>query len=92
MTGSAPGPPFAQASPAEVRAALILEDTIAFDLDRQRPDQVAMLDTWRRVAWVTASIGPQRYRETLTSAGPADRQGTTRAATSRGRSAVEYHS
>lgn len=71
-------PPFADASPAQVRAALLPEDAAEFD--RQWQDVMARatreldltevhhtLDTWRRVAWVTAT-GPERYRAIMASA------------------------
>jgi uncharacterized protein DUF6247 len=72
-------PPFADASPAQVRAALLPEDAAEFD--RQWQDVMARatreldltevhrtLDTWRRVAWVTTATGHERYRAVLTSA------------------------
>jgi Family of unknown function (DUF6247) len=75
-------PPFADASPARVRAALLPEDVAEFD--RQWQDVMTRairaldltevhrtLNTWRRVAWVTAATGPERYRATL--AGAQDR-------------------
>ena len=79
---SAPAPdrtPFADASPAQVRAALLPEDATEFD--RQWQDVMARatreldltevhrtLSTWRRVAWVTTATGPERYRAVLASA------------------------
>jgi uncharacterized protein DUF6247 len=79
---SAPAPdrrPFADASPAQVRAALLPEDAAEFD--RQWQDVMALatreldltevhrtLNTWRRVAWVTTATGPERYRAVLASA------------------------
>lgn len=72
-------PPFADASPAQVRAALLPEDATEFD--RQSQDVMARatreldltevhrtLNTWRRVAWVTTATGPERYRAVLASA------------------------
>lgn len=72
-------PPFADASPAEVRAALLPEDTAEFD--RQWQDVMARatrdldltevhrtLNTWRRVAWVITATGPERYRAVMASA------------------------
>ena len=72
-------PPFADASPAQVRGALLPEDAAEFD--RQWQDVMAhatrdldlsevhrTLDTWRRVAWVTTATGPERYRAALASA------------------------
>src|SRR5689334_15001412 len=72
-------PPFADASPAQVRAALLSEDAAEFD--RQWQDVMARatrdldltevqqtLNTWRRVAWVTSATGADRYRAVLDSA------------------------
>jgi hypothetical protein len=72
-------PPFADASPAQVRAALLPEDAAEFD--RQWQEVMARatreldltevqrtLNTWRRVAWVTIATGPDRYRAVLASA------------------------
>jgi hypothetical protein len=72
-------PPFADASPAEVRAALLPEDAAEFD--RQGQDVMGRatreldltevhrtLNTWRRVAWVTTATGPERYRAVPASA------------------------
>jgi hypothetical protein len=78
--GPAPGrPPFADASPAQVRAALPPEEAARFD--RQWQDVMAratreldltdvhrVLDTWRRVAWVAAATGHERYRVALAAA------------------------
>lgn len=74
-----PSVPFADASPAQVRAALTTEDAAEFD--RQWPEVMAratheldlseVLETlamWRRVAWVTTAIGPQQYRAAMASA------------------------
>jgi uncharacterized protein DUF6247 len=72
-------PPFTDASPAQVRAALLPEDAAEFD--RQWQDVMARatreldlsevhrtLNRWRRVAWVTTATGPERYRAVLASA------------------------
>ena len=72
-------PPFTDASPAQVRAALLPEDAAEFD--RQWQDVMAhatreldlsevhrTLNRWRRVAWVTTATGPERYRAVLASA------------------------
>jgi Family of unknown function (DUF6247) len=72
-------PPFADASPALVRAALQPEDAAEFDrqwrevmgratreLDLTEVHRT--LDNWRRVAWVTTATGPERYRAVLASA------------------------
>ena len=79
-------PPFADASPAQVRAALTSEDAAQFD--EQWQDVMARatreldlrevldtLDAWRRVAWVTTSVGAERYRATLASAEQRGRSG-----------------
>ena len=71
-------PPFADASPAEVQAALIPEDAAEFD--RQWREVMAratrqldltevfeVLEAWRRVAWVTSANGPDRHRRMLAS-------------------------
>jgi len=71
--------PFGHASPAQVRAALTAEDAAEFD--RQWRDAMAratdeldltevmhILASWRRVAWVTTSVGAERYRAALASA------------------------
>jgi hypothetical protein len=74
-----PGVPFADASPAEVRAALTADDATEFD--RQWREVMARataqldlaevlqtLQTWRRIAWVTSSTGTERYRDVLHNA------------------------
>jgi DNA-binding FadR family transcriptional regulator len=66
-------PPFANASPAGVRAALIPEEAAEFD--RQWREAMAratesqdltevleLLEGWRRVAWMTAEAGPEAHR------------------------------
>jgi hypothetical protein len=76
IPGPRPGrsrPSFAEASPAEVRAALIPEEVEEFD--RQWREVMARatetldlaevletLDSWRRVARLTAAAGPERHR------------------------------
>jgi Family of unknown function (DUF6247) len=71
--------PFADASPARVRAALTAEDAAAFDRQwralmaraTERLDLTEVheaLDGWRQVAWVTAAHGPEVYRRALASA------------------------
>ena len=71
--------PFADASPAEVRAALTVEDAAAFDRQwralmaraTERLDLTEVheaLEGWRQVAWVTSAHGHEVYRRTLTSA------------------------
>ena len=69
-------PPFAAAEPAELRAGLVPDDAAAFDEDlrrarrRARPDDdaevAATLDSWRRIAWVTRTVGAERYTQLLT--------------------------
>ncbi len=71
--------PFADASPAQVRAALTPEDTAEFDRQWQEvmaratqeldlTEVLKTLESWRRVAWVTATTGSDRYRAVLASA------------------------
>lgn len=79
-------PPFAAASPAQVRAALTAEDVVEFDrqwrdvmeratreLDLTEVQQT--LTRWRRVAWVTSATGAERYRAVLADAGNRLRTG-----------------
>lgn len=72
-------PPFAGASPARIRAALLPEDAAAFDSQWHRLMQEATerldltevhdaLEAWRQVAWVTSAHGPAVYRQALASA------------------------
>ncbi len=73
------GPPFADASPAQLRAALIPEDVAEFDrqwravmatatetLDLTRVHRA--LESWRRIAWLTQANGPDGYRRVLARA------------------------
>jgi hypothetical protein len=73
--GSAParGRTFADASPAEVRAALIPEEAAEFDQQWRAvmaaatetldlSEVLATLDSWRRVARLTAAGGPEAHR------------------------------
>jgi hypothetical protein len=71
--------PFADASPAQVRAALTSEDAAAFDqqwrtLMRRATERLDLaevheaLEGWRWVARVTSAHGPEVYRRTLASA------------------------
>ncbi|MBO0850969.1 MAG: hypothetical protein J2P20_16025 [Pseudonocardia sp.] len=66
-------PPFVDASPAQVRAALIPEEAAEFDRQWREvmaratetldlAEVHATLDSWRRVAWLTASAGEQAHR------------------------------
>ena len=66
-------PPFADASPARVRAALIPEEAAEFDQQwrtvmataTETLDLVevfAVLESWRRIAWMTSTHGPDAHR------------------------------
>jgi hypothetical protein len=68
-------PPFAEASPAEVRAALLPEEQPVFDREYQQALEVAgktllldelnsTLEAWRRIAWMTQS-DPAAHRRML---------------------------
>lgn len=70
------GPPFADATPAQIRAALTDEDAERFDehwrtvMQRatERLDLAEVheaLESWRRVAWLTAAHGQDGYRRML---------------------------
>ncbi len=72
-------PPFADASPAQIRQALTPEDATDFDhqwrrLMRRATDNLDLtevheaLESWRRVAWMTSAHGPDIYRKALASA------------------------
>jgi hypothetical protein len=74
-----PGAPFADASPARIRAALTAGDAVEFDRQWQQVmaratrelDLTEVLDTlalWRRVAWATSTVGPDQYEAILASA------------------------
>ena len=78
--------PFGVASPAEIRGALTPHD--AEDFERQWRAVLAtaaenldltpvlgMLDAWRRVAWMTASLGPDAYSQMVTEADERTRSG-----------------
>ena len=71
-------PPFADASPAQVRAALVPEEAAEFDRQwhevmaraTQQLDLTevhAVLDGWRRIAWITSANGPETHRRMLSS-------------------------
>ena len=88
--------PFADATPAQVRAALTAEDAEAFDeqwrtLMQRATERLDLtevheaLEAWRRVAWVTSAHGPDSYRQTLASAAERTRSGD------RGPGAVAWH-
>ena len=65
------GPSFSDASPAEVRAALIPEEAAEFDLQWREVmakatdtlDLSEVLESWRRVARLTAAAGAEAHRE-----------------------------
>ncbi len=70
---SHPGRSFVDASPAEVRAALIPEEAAEFDQQWREvmaratetldlSEVLETLDSWRRVARLTASAGPDPHR------------------------------
>jgi hypothetical protein len=70
--------PFADASPAEVRAALIPEEAAEFDRqwrevmeratrDLDLTEVHRTLESWRRVAWITTTHGPEQHRKMLAS-------------------------
>lgn len=72
-------PPFADASPAQVRAALIPEDHPEFDRQWREALAVAAdmlsldevhetLESWRRVAWLVTAHGPEGYRRMMATA------------------------
>ncbi len=78
MTAAAVKPPFANASPADIRAALLPEEQPDFDREYQRALQVAAesltldelhetLECWRRVAWMTQN-DPAAHRRMLRTA------------------------
>ena len=80
-------PPFADATPAQVRAALIPEDAEAFDRSWRRAMGKAtemldlaevhrVLEAWRRTAWLTTAQGPEGYRRMLADADERLRTGT----------------
>ena len=71
--------PFADASPAQVRAALTPEDAAEFDLQWRATmaratealdltEVLQALGSWRRIAWLTSSYGPDGYRALLVRA------------------------
>lgn len=71
--------PFAEASPARVRAALIPEEAAEFDRqwadvmaratrDLDLTEVIETLESWRRIAWITTTNGTERHRQMLASA------------------------
>lgn len=77
---SHPGrPPFADATPAQIRDALGNQDAAEFGqqwreaMDRARDrldlsEVHEVLETWRRIAWLTSTLGAAGYREMIASA------------------------
>lgn len=72
MTAAATRPPFAGASPAQIRAGLVPEERPRFDHEYRRAlesaaetfslDELdATLKAWRRIAWLCTD--PDRYRQ-----------------------------
>ncbi|MGH3913987.1 MAG: DUF6247 family protein [Pseudonocardiaceae bacterium] len=72
-------PPFADASPGEIRAALLPEDQPEFDRQWRAAlvnaeaalsldDVHATLESWRRVAWLVTAHGPEGYRRLMATA------------------------
>lgn len=72
MTAAATRPPFATATPAEIRAALVPEERPRFDDEYRRAlnvaaetfsleDLDAAMESWRRIAWLCTD--PDRYRQ-----------------------------
>ena len=89
--------PFADASPAQVRAALTVEDAAEFDrqwralmaraterLDLSEVQEA--LQGWRQVAWVTSAHGPETYRAPWRRPGSGCRAGSGPRGRCRGRS------
>ena len=79
-------PPFADASPAQLRAALISEDAAEFDRQWREvttratenfdlAEVLATLESWRRIAWLTSANGPEGYRRILAKAEHLQRTG-----------------
>ena len=78
--------PFADATPAQIRDALgDLEATefarqwrSAMDRARDRLDLTEVqdvLESWRRIAWLTTELGPEGYRNMISSAEQRARTG-----------------
>src|SRR5262245_45956006 len=69
--GPAPkSPPFVDASPAEVRAALIPEEAAEFDRQwrevtarADEHERLKTLESWRQIAWMTAAHGGEAHRQ-----------------------------
>lgn len=84
------------ATPAQIRDALIPEDVTEFDHQwHQVMDQAIekldlsevpkVLEAWRRIAWLTVARGPHGYRQTMVSAEQRLRTGE------RGAGSVPWH-
>lgn len=79
-------PPFADATPAQVRAALVPEDVAEFDQQWRDAmgtatetldlaDVHRTLESWRRVAWLTSAHGQDGYRRLMATAAERSRTG-----------------
>jgi hypothetical protein len=79
MSTTVTRPPFAPASPAEIRAAVLVEDREQFDracrealTDAGQHYRLERLERvlahWRRIAWAVTTQGPGDYRAMLASA------------------------
>jgi Family of unknown function (DUF6247) len=89
-------PPFIDATPAQIRDALTPEDVTEFDRQwrevmNQATDRLDLsevhevLESWRRIAWLTVVRGPQGYRRTMAAAKQRLRTGE------RGAGSVPWH-
>ncbi|MGH3871711.1 MAG: DUF6247 family protein [Pseudonocardiaceae bacterium] len=89
MATTALKPPFADASPAEVRAGLLTEDQPEFDRQWREALTVAAkalsldevhdtLESWRRVAWLVSEHGHDGYRRMMAQAQETLRTGQSR--------------
>lgn len=85
MTAAAVKPPFADASPAEIRASLLDEERPEFDRQYRNALQAAAesfsldelqttLHSWRRIAWMTCA-DPEAHRRMLSTAAHTLRTG-----------------
>lgn len=85
-------PPFADASPAQVRAGLIPEDAAEFDRQWREvmtratdnldlAEVLVTLESWRRIAWLTSANGSAGYRRILVKAEHLERTGELPAGT-----------
>jgi hypothetical protein len=80
------GGPFREASPADLRAALLPEHLDDFDRGYRDALRVAgedlslvrladFLESWRRVAWLVGDMGAEAYRRMMALADRIDRTG-----------------